>query len=433
MELWHHLCAVSEKLGDQAEHHKLGHELDRHLIEHPHSLRDLLSQLTSWAKGHPGVILDALRHVRPVLHVQDICIATSYDAVTAILANHQDFGITYGPKMLRLTKGCNFFLGQDDDEVSGFTSRSLTGLLFRREDVQTLIPTQIEAIINSQLEKLSNKDDLITGFLRPSVARFACEHFGLREIEPSWLYNVTEILFEYLFIDLENDPEIASMAEQAGDELRDMLDAQITHSRPASEETVIARGQRLISSGLTDMTSTDLRNNLLGLLIGLVPTTPKAAAMALDWLTQDPASIEQLRNAALNDPEQFKAMVREGMRLNPINPGLLRKARQTAKIPYKGSYMEVPTGTVVFTATHAAMRDPHFIEKPLKLELNRPASAYLNDGYGLHACFGRYINLEHVTLLLRHVLVAGYDRANGAEGDLVFAGPFPARMTIIQS
>lgn len=423
------LWGFLESIAPSQDRHKIGHEVDRHLVEHPHSLRDFLSEMGSWAKGHPGEILDLLRHVRAVLHVKSVCIATSYEAVTAVLANHTDFGVTYGPKMMRLTDGHNFFLGQDDDEVAGFSARALATALFRREDVAELVPNRIKAATDPLLTALPEGGDLVMDYLRPAVARFACDHFGLQGVDGVWLYRVTETLFEYLFIDLENDPQLAAKAEVAGRELQAMLEQQIAVPRPTTEETVVARGQRLLGSGVGGLSAVDVRNILFGLLIGLVPTTPKAAAMSYDWLTGDRAGQDRLLDASRNEAD-FTALIREGMRLNPINPGLLRVTRTAARIPTGGGVIELPAGTTVFAATHAAMRDPDYIAFPKEIRTDRPASAYLNDGYGLHACFGRYINLLHVSALLRPVMAAGIRRSARSSGDLRFEGPFPSGMKV---
>jgi cytochrome P450 len=206
-----------------------------------------------------------------------------------------------------------------------------------------------------------------------------------------------------------------------------MLDAQIADRDRGGEDTLISRGQAMIACGRLPIDGLALRNNLLGLLIGLVPTTAKAAAMALDHLTLD-ASRAALLRAALPDPLRFAGLVREAMRLNPINPGLLRVARRDARVP--GSDALIREGATVFAATISAMRDPKFVSDPMAMDPYRPASVYLNNGFGLHACFGWYVIDANVTQLLRTLLEAGYARTPGAEGDLGFEGPFPARMLL---
>lgn len=430
MGTWRNSRGQGAKNSSSGFQHEIGRETVRRTIEQPNKVGDLKSRLQIWATAHPGLILDTLRRIRPILRIKGICIATSYQAVTAVLSNHKDFGVLYGPKMRTLTDGMGFFLGQDDDDESGATSRTLTEVLFPRDDAGDLIPARIEEVATFQISQLSDRDDLVTGFLRPSVARFACAHFGLNGVDESWLYQTTETLFEYIFIDLKNDAALARKAEKAGAQLREILDRQIAEERPEGEDTLIARGQRLITSGLTKLTPSQLRNNLFGLLIGLVPTTSKAAAMAFDFLTVEPQGMGILRVAAKGDNGDFRTLIQEGMRLHPINPGLFRVALRDTKIPHRIRAVTIPKGTVVFAATQSAMKDPTFVPNPKEIVSDRPPSVYLNDGLGLHACFGRYMNLTHVSLLIRLLVNAGFSRVQDETGNLEFVGPFPTKLAI---
>ena len=96
-----------------------------------------------------------------------------------------------------------------------------------------------------------------------------------------------------------------------------------------------------------------------------------------------------------------------------------------------GSATPVEKDTLVFVGTSSAMRDPHHVPDPQELRPNRPESAYLTYGFGLHACFGRYINDLHIAILLQTLLVSGdVRRADGPEGGLMFDGAFPCRFVL---
>ena len=60
-----------------------------------------------------------------------------------------------------------------------------------------------------------------------------------------------------------------------------------------------------------------------------------------------------------------------------------------------------------------------------------PAGKYIHFGYGLHTCFGEYINFAQVpgaiTRLLRQ---QGLRRAAGDEGQMRFDGPFPDSLIV---
>jgi cytochrome P450 len=194
----------------------------------------------------------------------------------------------------------------------------------------------------------------------------------------------------------------------------------------------LGRGLALHKAGASGFDGVNLRNNMLGLLIGLVPTTAKSAAMAYDYGTRTPADAQAFFAVFRNgDAAQFQAYVRELTRLNPINPGLFRQAVRTARVHSGGRAYEIPEGNMIFVGTHTAMRDAAVLPDPKAVLPGRPDSAYLTYGFGLHACFGRYINDLHVAALLHHCFAAGHlERAAGNAGDLVFDGAFPARLVL---
>ncbi|MDW4498778.1 cytochrome P450 [Sulfitobacter sp. D35] len=416
---------------DDDETLRLGHEVVRGAEEDPDGVESFVSRVGVWAKEHPGPILNVLRKLNPVLTVKkkNLAIVGSFEGVTGILANHRDFAVTYGEKMKKLTEGANFFLGEDDDSVAAFDNRAVTTLVFRRTDASDRIPKTVRRLAQEALNEAGPKIDAVQDYLRPVAARFAMEYFGLRTTTPDDLYAITEILFEYLFIDLENTPDIATRADAAGARLRELLDREIADTDRAGEDTVISRGLALIEDGRVPLDPVSLRNNLLGLLIGLVPTTPKAAAMGYDYLTVRDERADIL-HGALDDPDRLLAVIREGMRLNPINPGLLRKANRTVTVPGHARE-EIDGGMIVFVATSAAMRDPDYVEDPEEIRTDRPGSVYLNNGLGLHACFGRYINDSNVFILLSELLHAGYRRIPGE--NLQFDGPYPAHLPLARA
>lgn len=420
--------------GSLSPTHALGHELDRQADKDPHGVRGFVESLGTWAKEHPGRILEVIHHIRPVLVVKNVCIATGYEAARDILSRDGDFAVTYAPKMKMITEGANFFLGMDDDEPKGFSDRTNMQMLFRRDDIDKIVAPLIRSLCERRLVELksqSQKFDLIKDYLKLIPAEFAIAYFGFKNIEKLWLNQITQTLFEYLFIDVVGDPQLAEEAEAAAADLRTHLDAEIAADQ-AGADTVLGRGAALRKVGTPGFDPVNLRNNVIGLLIGLVPTIAKSASMAFDIATQNPALNADFRVCfAKRDYRLFQAFVRELTRLNPINPGLFRHAAHDTYVTIGGSNHKISKGALVFTGTFTAMRDKAFVPDPLSINTSRPDSAYLTYGYGLHACFGRFINDFHVAQLLYSLLESGaWARLPGKEGDLVFDGAFPAHMQV---
>jgi cytochrome P450 len=413
------------------ENHPLGHEIDAFAVKDPGGIKGFVESLGTWAKEHPGKILTLLHAIRPVLAIKNVTVATSFEAVKDILGRDADFAVTYGPKMDMITQGAGFFLGMDDADTRGFVARTNMQMLFRRDDVNSIVRPLIRNLAQSKLATLKQGFDLVNDYLKYLPAQFAIEYFGFSNIDKQWLYKVTAGLFDYLFIDVTNNPVIGKQAEQFASELREALDAEIAlGSAPAN--TVLGRGLALQKASITGFDGVSLRNNMLGLLIGLVPTTVKSAAMAYDYGTRTPAEAQAFFTSFRNGNEaHFQAYVRELTRLNPINPGLFRQAVRDARVNSGGRAYDIPKGNMIFVGTYTAMRDAAALPDPTVIVPGRPDSAYLTYGFGLHACFGRYINDLHVAALLWHCFAAGHlERAAGNAGDLVFDGAFPARLTL---
>lgn len=424
---------AKDALHEDSAVRELGHEIDRHAAGNAEGIAGFVGRLGTWAKEHPGAILNFLRHVRPVLRVKNVCIVTSHAGCAHVLSEHNDFAVIYADKMKMITEGDNFFLGMDDDEPAATTARSAMALVFRREDMRDVVAPGIEALCGRALADVKPRFDVVSEYLRLVPARFAIQYFGFSAaVDPVWLLEATQTLFEYLFIDVENDPVLAERAAAAAARMRSVLESEIASGGdPANADSVLARALRLSATGHAAFSPRAIRNNFIGLLIGFAPTTAKSAAMALDLLTRDAEQAAATVRAAQGPFMDFQALVREATRLNPINPGLFRKARRDAVIWSDGEATQVAKDTLVFVGTSAAMRDPRHVPDPLALQPHRPESAYLTYGLGLHACFGRYINDFHIAMLLRTLLAPGdVRRADGPEGDLAFEGPFPRRFIL---
>lgn len=420
-------------LDDLHDKHPLGHELDEFAKTDGTGIAHFTEELTNWATGHPGNILSALHKLRPVLTIKNISIVTSFDAVKDVLSRDQDFNVTYDDKMRAITEGAGFFLGWDDDSVKGASDRINMQLAFRRDDIDTIIKPLLKKLADKHSPALKEGKDLVADFLTPIPAEFAIEYFGFSKIEPQWLHKVTAGLFDYIFIDIADNPQITARALEYAKELRDVLDAEIA-SRQAGPNTVLGRCIKLGDDSMPGFDAVNMRNNILGLLIGLVPTTAKSASMAFDYATQEDGQAQKTREYyQSNSLEAAVSYTRELTRLNPINPGLFRKTSADVELFSLGHRYVIPKGNFVLASTYTAMRDHKFITKPLSVAAGRPDSNYLTYGVGLHSCFGRYINDLHVGSLLYYAYQASpLERIAGAEGNLMFVGAFPTSLKLSQ-
>ncbi len=176
------------------------------------------------------------------------------------------------------------------------------------------------------------------------------------------------------------------------------------------------------------MDDISIRNNLIGLIVGAIPTTSKCCAQVLDVLLKRPDELAKAQAAArAGDDALLAQYVFEALRFHPNNPGVVRIAAREATVG-KGMHATViPKGSVVLAATQSAMFDDRIVESPHEFRVGRPDHAYMHFGYGMHACFGQYVNRVQIAGILKPLLKQqGLQRAAGDAGQLQYKGPFPS-------
>jgi cytochrome P450 len=241
-------------------------------------------------------------------------------------------------------------------------------------------------------------------------------------------------LFWYLFIDLKADPALDAKAAAVAASLRDWLDRRIAERKAedAPRDDVLGRCLAMQASGLPGMTDRDIRNNLLGLMVGELPTTSATANLALDELLDRPEALAGACAAArAGDDAGLAAHIFEALRFRPLNPVIYRRAARDSTIA--GGRLRarrIAKGTMVMASNLSAMFDPLEIPDPNAFRLDRPWETYILWGYGLHACFGAHLNRAVLPALLKPLLAkTGLRRAPGAAGRIDNADtPFPVHL-----
>ena len=191
---------------------------------------------------------------------------------------------------------------------------------------------------------------------------------------------------------------------------------------------------KLQAAGLPGMDDLSIRDNLLGILVGAIPTTSKCCVQALDELLKRPAMLGAAQQAAMaNDDATLARYVFEALRFHPNNPGVFRIALEDYVLGKGTSHAtNVPAGSTVLAATQSAMFDEAVVESPNEFRIDRPDYAYMFFGLGLHSCFGQYINRVQIPGILKPLLQRkNLRRAAGASGQLTMTGPYPSSLSVV--
>jgi cytochrome P450 len=384
---------------------------------------------------NPEPVFAVLRRVKPILIVKNTALVTRYEDVQEVLARDDVFEVTYQKKMEVIGDGANFFLGmQNSPEYERDESHMRT--VIRRQE----LPERVQPFVAKTAENLvsasGGRIDVVQQLARVVPIRLIAEYFGCPATSEEDLASWSTVTFQYLFTDANNDPAVDTAARAAAAKARSWLDQVIAdRKKQASQpDDVVGRCLALQKAGVPGMDDLGIRNNLLGLIIGAIPTTSKCCAQALDELLKRPAQLQEAQLAAGSDDDVLLAQyVFEALRFNPNNPGLFRIAAQDYTVAKdKMHATTIPRGTTVVAATQSAMFDDRIVDAPNEFRIGRPPYAYMHFGYGLHTCFGQYLNRVQIPGILKPLLKRkGLRRADGHAGQLQYVGPFPGSLGVV--
>jgi cytochrome P450 len=403
--------------------------VDRELAKVQSEVMSFLDGIKAHLTQYPEPIFAILRRIKPILVIKNYALVTRFEDVQEVLARDDVFLVTYGEKMRVVTGGEDFFLGmQNSPEYTRDVSHMRS--VVRREDIPGRIAPFVKKTASDLVAAAGSQLDVVK-LSKAVPARWIADYFGCPLLSEEQIEAWGSVLFQYLFTDQDNDPKVGQAATKAAAEVRNWLDETIAARKASrvSKDDVLGRCLLLQSVGLPAMDDVSIRNNLLGLLVGAIPTTSKCSAQALDQLFGRPAQLKGAQAAALADDEALLGKyVFEALRFNPNNPGLFRLAAEDYRLA-KGSLhgTTIPKGTSVIAATQSAMFDERIVDRPNEFRIDRPEYLNMHFGYGLHTCFGQYVNRVQIPAILKPLLKRpGLRRA----GELQYEGPFPSSLPV---
>jgi cytochrome P450 len=393
------------------------------------------------APGGQRLVFAVLRAFQPTLALRRVlvkaypntgtAVVTRREDVIEVLRRDEDFEVVYEPRMREITAGENFFLGMQPGwpytrDVSAMR------LAARRSDVADIVAPRA-ATLASEIVAGSGGTLNLPGDLALRVsADMVGTYFGTPGPSEREMIDWATAMFWFLFGDLGADPQVGARARQAAADCRAWLDAAIAARKaaPTPANDVLNRCLALQAAETPGMDDLGIRNNLIGLLIGAVPTISKAATLALDELLRRPEALRVAQAAArAGDDALMEAHVWEALRFNPHNPVIYRRAVRDATIAAASlRARRIPKGTLVFAANHSAMFDGLDIPDPRAFRADRPWDTYIHWGYGMHACFGDAINRAVIPAILKPLLARPGLRATGPRDD--GGTPFPVSLPV---
>lgn len=387
----------------------------------------------SWALRHPRSVFWMLRTFKPVLRVGNLVIVSRYADVVNVLSASNAFHVTYGDQMRQITAGENFFLGMQPSPQYTLNVTNMRSAV-RPDDIPQRLAAPLSSLAESIVAESGGRLDVVTQLGMVAPPTVISGYFGTPSDGLPGFAEKAAIMFRFIFVP-GNPEDVNRGALDAAAKMRAYLDRTIAarKSNRSGVDDVIERCLAMQDAGVPGMDDLGIRNNLIGLIIGAVPTISKCAAQALDQLLDRPASLAAAQHAARHgDDDLLSRYVFEALRFNPNNPGLLRKA--ATDHPLGASWFGpkwIRKGQTVLALTFSAMFDGRNVTSPNSFRIDRPDSDYLHFGTGMHECFGRFISRALIPLVLKPLL-RQHDlrRAEGSAGRLRMDGPFPAGLSV---
>jgi len=401
--------------------------------ETPPPQNGLKEKITAWGLENIDLVFAVLRWVRPNVTFNGTALVTRFDDVQEVLSHDWVFGVPYEQKMLKVTGSSNFFLGMENTSDYARDVSNMR-LAVRREDMNDKVIPIVDKKCEQNIKSIQGDSfDAVQDISLPVATQFIGDYFGTPGWNEKEFANAATEMFHYLFY--PDDPELETRALTAAKLTREYLDDVIAERKNEDEQVddILGRCLAMQKAGLPGLTDLDIRNNLIGLIIGAIPTTSKCAILTLDYLLDHEDLFAAAKKAAdENDIELLKKFVLESIRLSPFAAGVQRICLQDYTVA-RGNLRasKIKKGTKVLAATQSAMQDMRKVKKPKEFRLDRPDHTYMHFGFGLHTCFGQYINMEQIPRIVKALLcLPGLQRVNGDSGKVKYYGPFPQNLQL---
>jgi cytochrome P450 len=351
-----------------------------------------------------------MRNHKPIISTKALTVLALSEDVKEVLGDPQRFTAgLYGPKMQAVTGP--FILGVDDTPLYHHDHAAMDRAV-RREDMAGLGEALIRAI------------DAYFGTPGPDA-----------ETQARWARDI----FWELFINVNNLAETRERALEDAALWRTHLDGLIDARKAAiagGEEVpddVLTRLLRFQDEGEPNFHDIAIRHNILGNVVGWIPTVSNSLARAVNVLLEREDELRGAQAAArAADRELVGQYLWEALRFSPQNFALLRLVEADTTIA-AGTDREtqVKAGATIFAGTLSAMHDERAIADPEDFRVDRPWSDYMLFGHGLHTCYGQQIVRNQLPAMMTALLEGPpIRRARGDAGDLKFEGPFPSGLTV---
>lgn len=370
-----------------------------------------------------------LRRHRPNAKILGTVVVTRRADVLAVLEDPDTFPPPYADGLAG-----DFVLG-----LSGEDHARHRAALRRVLDAQDL--PRLEQLARDVAERQvgsSTGTQLLLGadLVRPVLESTVATYLGLPARERANVLGWARAVFQDIFLNGSRLPTVHSRGEAAVGHLKRRVQTELSARAhgPGRSEDVIGRLLMLRSApeGIR-LDDHEIVDTVVGLAIGWLWHSAKAALIAVDSLLDQPEVLLLARRAARDeDLEGLRRILWEVLRFRPVQVGLPRRcARDTTVAPGTPRETDIRAGAPVLAGTHSAMWDGTVVPDPDVFDPTRADEQYVIFGHGQHRCMGEPIISRQLPAMLMPLLaVEGLVRAPGQRGRLSWVGPSPDDLAV---
>ncbi len=396
----------------------------------------IVAKIATWVLDHPYWWMKFLRAWFPILQIGKIVFVSRNDDVKEVLERQDVFQTPFGPDMVDTSGGVEAVLGMQDGPVYRQT-KDILAKAFTAADIDDVLKPLSQEIADKIVAGGKGKLDAVRDLITTVPVQVCREYYGY-DIKPEEERDFAEwsiALSTMYFADFFGNDKLRREALVGAAKLQWITDRSIEVARNSRDKkiTPLHRLLDLQQEEPEEISDADIRGAMISMVAGFVPTNTMASGHMLDVLLSKPGAMGQAVTAACNDQDNMlQACLFEAMRFKPLNPGPMRFVeRDTVLAEGKKRARRISKGSTVIASTQSAMMDDRALRHPARFDPDRPYSAYMLYGHGIHWCIGAQIANTQITQTLKALLKQpGLRRAPGKAGKLNKWGAFPDRLDV---
>src|SRR6185437_9492399 len=194
----------------------------------------LKAAITAWVMALLPFAFRILRAVRPIARFGNTVLVTRYDDVREVFLNDAAFRVPYAEKLNVIMGGQPFFLGMDDTPLYRRDTDAMRKVV-RINDIPERLTAEVERMGQQIVAEAGGSLEVVDQLARRISFEVYSNYFGVTAPPGGDLRISATRLFEFQFIDPDNDPALRAEIDVIAPALRNHIQHLIEARRRAGQ------------------------------------------------------------------------------------------------------------------------------------------------------------------------------------------------------